>query len=160
MSIDGTHQRSTALLRTATITIALAAIAGALLLSYGASASPASSVRASGGVARAPRGICNRANVPCHFGTPSGNIRCVWTPAANSVACVLRSTGLAYRLRPRGSARTISLSLPGHGQRLHLNEQIVFPHSLSCHDTPRTMTCNQDFFLGAFTLAPSGSHRS
>ena len=37
---------------------------------------------------------------------------------------------------------------------------IVFPESLSCRDTRTAMTCNQDFGLGEFKLAPSGSHGS
>jgi hypothetical protein len=43
---------------------------------------------------------------------------------------------------------------------LPVNQQIVFPSSLSCHDTRTAMTCNQDFGRGAFTLSPKGSHRS
>jgi hypothetical protein len=97
---------------------------------------------------------------PCRFGTPSGNIRCLWTPTPNNVACVLRSSGRAYRLRPYGRAKAIALRLSGHGQTLRRNEQLIFPQSLSCRATRTTMTCNQDFGSGAFTLAPRGSHRS
>jgi hypothetical protein len=100
------------------------------------------------------------AHVPCHFSTPSGNIRCVWTPSPESVACELLATRRAYRLRPTGSARPVTLRLARRGETLPLSQQLAFPHSLSCHDTRTTMTCNQDFGTGAFTLAPHGSHRS
>jgi hypothetical protein len=100
------------------------------------------------------------AKVPCNFSTPSGNIRCVWTPKPNNVACVLRANVRAYRLRPTGKAKSISLKLARPGKALPLNQQLVFPNSLSCRDTRRTMVCNQDFGTGAFTLAPGGSHRS
>ena len=100
------------------------------------------------------------AKVLCRFSTPSGNIRCVWTPTPNNVACVLRSTGRAYRLRPTGRAKAIRLRLARRGQTLPRTQQIVFPGSLSCRDTRRTMICNQDFSTGAFTLAPKGSHGS
>jgi hypothetical protein len=102
----------------------------------------------------------NSAHVPCYFSTPSGNIRCVWTPSPNNVACELLATRRAYRLRPSGSARSVALRLTHRGETLPLSQQIVFPQSLSCHDTRTTMTCNQDFGIGAFTLAPHGSHRS
>jgi len=100
------------------------------------------------------------AKVLCRFSTPSGNIRCIWTPKPNNVACVLRATGRAYRLRPSGRAKAITLTLVRPGKTLPLNQQIVFPNSLSCRDTKRTMICNQDFATGAFTLAPKGSHSS
>jgi hypothetical protein len=109
------------------------------------------------------RAICSgpgSAKVPCRFSTPSGNIRCIWKPSPNSVACVLRATGRAYRLRPTGRAKRIALTLTRPGHTLPLNQQIVFPNSLSCRDTRRTVVCNQDFGTGAFTLAPKGSHRS
>jgi hypothetical protein len=99
----------------------------------------------------------NSAQVPCHFSTPSGNIRCVWTPSPDSVACVLRPTGRAYRLRPSGQARRIRLTLERRGETLPTDQQLVFPHSLSCHDTFRTMTCNQDFGTGFFKLARGAS---
>ncbi len=113
--------------------------------------------------ARASHAICSgpgSANVPCHFSTPSGNIRCVWTPKPNSVACVLRATGRAYRLRPTGRAKAISLRLPRAGRALPLNQQLVFPDSMSCRDTRRAMVCNQDFGSGSFTLARRGSRRT
>jgi hypothetical protein len=98
--------------------------------------------------------------VPCHFSTPSGNIRCLWTPSPNNVACELLASGRAYRLRPTGRAKAIKLKLARRGQTLPRSQQIVFPQSLSCHDTNTTMTCNQDFGTGAFKLAPKGSHSS
>jgi hypothetical protein len=113
--------------------------------------------------AAASHAICSGANsakVPCRFSTPSGNIRCLWTPKPNNVACVLRANGRAYRLRPSGKAKAISLKLARPGRTLPLNQQIVFPDSLSCRDTKRMMVCNQDFGGGAFTLAPGSSHRS
>ncbi|TMK97578.1 MAG: hypothetical protein E6G34_07665 [Actinobacteria bacterium] len=97
---------------------------------------------------------------PCHFATPSGNVRCLWTPKPNNVACVLLATGRAYRLRPTGHARRITLRLLRRGQTLPTNQQLVFPGSLSCHDTRTSMTCNQDFGLGAFTLARRRSRAS
>lgn len=100
------------------------------------------------------------AKVPCRFSTPSGNIRCIWTPAPSSVACVLRTSGRAFRLRPSGRAKAIRLTLARPGKTLPLVQQIVFPGSLSCRDTRRSMTCNQDFGSGAFTLAPGHSHSS
>jgi len=134
-----------------------------LLVAWGgapvAPASPSAPVARDGAL----HAICsgpNSAKVPCHFSTPSGNIRCVWTPAPNNVACVLRSTGRAYRLRPSGHAKAIRLRLARPGQTLPRNQQIVFPQSLSCRDTRRTMICNQDFGTGAFTLALGASHSS
>jgi hypothetical protein len=128
----------------------------------GAPVAPASP-GAPGARSGAVHAICSGASaakVPCHFSTPSGNIRCVWTPAPNNVACVLRSTGRAYRLRPSGRAKAIRLRLARRGQTLPGNQQIVFPQSLSCRDTKRTMVCNQDFGTGAFTLALGHSHSS
>ncbi len=46
------------------------------------------------------------------------------------------------------------------GETLPTSQQLVFPQSLSCHDTRTTMTCNQDFGLGEFKLAPKGSRSS
>jgi hypothetical protein len=135
---------------------ALAAVA--TLASVSLAAPGPSSARAAGAGA-----ICSApgsAKVPCRFSTPSGNIRCIWTPKPNNVACVLRSTGRAYRLRPSGKAKAIKLTLARPGKTLALTQQIVFPGSLSCRDTKRTMICNQDFATGAFTLAAKGSHSS
>jgi hypothetical protein len=103
---------------------------------------------------------CSAANstkVPCRFSTPSGNIRCLWTPAANSVACDLVATHRGYRLRPTGRARAVHLALSRRGEALPTNQDLVFPQSMSCHDTKTTMTCNQDFLPGFFKLAPRGS---
>jgi hypothetical protein len=97
------------------------------------------------------------ASVPCQFSTPSGNIRCLWTPKPNNVACELLASRRAYRLRPTGSAKAIKLALVRRGETLPTSQQVVFPQSLSCHDTRTTMTCNQDFGLGAFKLAPKHS---
>jgi hypothetical protein len=96
----------------------------------------------------------------CRFSTPSGNIRCLWTPKPDNVACELVATRRAYRLRPTGKAKAIKLRLTRRGQTLPTSQQIVFPQSLSCHDTKTTMTCNQDFGTGMFKLAPKGSHSS
>jgi hypothetical protein len=127
----------------------------ALPSSVGATASAAA-----GPTAVAARGICNSAKVPCHFSTPSGNIRCLWTPKPNNVACVMLANGRAYRLRSTGKATAIQPKLATRGQTLALNEQLVFPGSYSCRDTRSTMICNQDFLTGAFTLAPGHSHSS
>ncbi len=94
----------------------------------------------------------NSAHVPCHFATPSGNVRCLWTPNPSRVACVVVATGRAYRLRPQGRATAIRLKLRRRGETLPTDQQILFPGSLSCHDTRTMMTCNQDFGSGAFTL--------
>jgi hypothetical protein len=94
----------------------------------------------------------------CHFSTPSGNIRCVWTPTPNSVACELVASGRAYRLRPTGKAKAVKLQLKHRGETLPRNQQVVFPESLSCRDTRTTMTCNQDYGSGEFKLAPGHSH--
>jgi hypothetical protein len=98
------------------------------------------------------------ATVPCHFATPSGNIRCLWTPKPNNVACERIGVRRGYRLRPTGKAKAISLNLKTRGQTLPTNQQVVFPDALSCRDTNRTMICNQDFLSGEFLLAPTGSH--
>jgi hypothetical protein len=137
--------------------VLLAALAIAALL---APSSPATPTVAPAGGGHAICSGPNSAKVPCRFSTPNGNIRCIWTPKPNNVACVLRSTGRAYRLRPAGRAKTIKLTLAAPSQTLPRNQQIVFPSSLSCRDTKNTMICNQDFATGAFTLAPKGSHSS
>jgi hypothetical protein len=102
----------------------------------------------------------NSSKVPCHFSTPSGNIRCLWSPTPNNVACELLATGRGYRLHPTGKAKAIRLTLHRRGETLPTNQQLVFPQSLSCHDTRTTMTCNQDFGSGFFKLAPKGSRSS
>jgi hypothetical protein len=98
--------------------------------------------------------------VPCRFSTPSGNIRCLWTPSPNSVECELLATGRAYRLRPSGHARRVRIALGRRGQTLPTDQQLVFPQDMSCVDTRTTMTCSQDFGLGSFRLAPHGSRGS
>jgi hypothetical protein len=102
----------------------------------------------------------NAAHVPCRFSTPSGNIRCLWTPSPNNVVCELLSSGRAYKLRPTGPAKRVRIALGRRGQTLPTNQQLVFPQSLSCMDTRTTMTCSQDFGLGQFKLAPHGSRAS
>ena len=146
--------------RRASTRAALAGLAGLAAAAPAWSPAPSAAAPATAVGARA---ICSgpgSAKVPCRFSTPSGNIRCIWTPSPNSVACVLRATGRAYRLRPTGHAKRIALILKRPGRTLPLNQQIVFPNSLSCRDTRRTVVCNQDFGTGAFTLARHGSHRS
>jgi len=98
------------------------------------------------------------AHRPCHFSTPSGNIRCVWTPSPNQVTCELVSRRRTYRLHPKGRAKAVHVSVEARGETLPTSQQIVFPESLSCRDTRRTMTCNQDFGFGEFRLGPHGSH--
>jgi hypothetical protein len=94
---------------------------------------------------------------PCQFSTPSGNVHCLWLPNTNAVSCDLVRTGRGYELRPSGKARAVKLKLKSRGETLPTNQQLVFPHSLSCHDTKTTMTCNQDFARGFFKLDPKGS---
>lgn len=116
-----------------------------------------------GASARATRrkGACTEGpKLPCSFSTPAANIRCLWTPSPNNVACELLSTGRAYRLSPTGKAKRIHLKLTRRGDTLPTNQQVVFPDSLSCRDTKATMICNQDFGFGAFTLAAKGSTSS
>jgi hypothetical protein len=96
----------------------------------------------------------NSSKVPCRFSTPSGNIRCLWKPSPNNVACELVASGRGYRLRPTGRARAIKLRLRRRGETLPTGQQLVFPQSMSCRDTNSTMTCNQDFGLGRFRLVP------
>jgi hypothetical protein len=134
-----------------------------LMCSLGAAALVSNWAVASGARAEPASFPCSGPNslkTPCHFSTPSGNIRCLWTPSPNNIACDLAASGRAYRLRPTGHAKTIKLKLARRGQTLPRGQQIVFPQSLSCRDTRTTMTCNQDFGTGAFKLAPKGSHSS
>jgi hypothetical protein len=121
---------------------------------------PASALT-SGAVAAKVHYACsapNSATVPCHFSTPSGNIRCLWTPSPNSVACERVANGRGYRLRPTGRAKAIKLKLKLRGETLPRSQQVEFPESLSCHDTNATMTCNQNFGTGEFELSPHGGH--
>jgi hypothetical protein len=135
---------------------ALCAVAAATALLLAAAVAP--SARGAGGhfACSGP----NSAHVPCHFSTPSGNIRCLWTPSPDRVSCELLATGRSFELGPRGRARSVRLHLARRGQTLPTNQQLVFPQSLSCHDTRRTMTCNQDFGTGAFHLQRGASHAS
>jgi hypothetical protein len=141
---------------------AVAAVACLVLAAAAVSNAPASA-GASRVRTAAVHYACSRPNssrLPCHFSTPSGNIRCLWTPVPNNVACELLASGRGYRLRPTGRAKAVRLKLLRRGETLPRSQQIVFSQSLSCHDTNTTMTCNQDFGLGAFKLAPKGSHSS
>ncbi len=142
--------------RTATTGALIAALALSAAFAASSPAAPAARGAAVHAICSGP----NSAKVPCRFSTPSGNVRCVWTPKPNSVACKLRATGRAYRLGTTGKAKAVTLKHPGPGRVLPVRQQIVFPSSLSCHDSRTTMTCNQDFGTGAFTLAPGASHRS
>jgi hypothetical protein len=103
----------------------------------------------------------NSAHLPCYFSTPSGNIRCKWTPVSQSVECELLATGRAYLLRPEGKAKAVKLRLSRRGETLPPRAfgttspfMIVFPQKLSCGDTNTTMTCNQDEGFGFFKLGP------
>ena len=109
---------------------------------------------------RSPCSGPNAAHVPCRFSTPSGNVRCEWRPAHDTVVCELLASARAYRLRATGHAVRVSVHLAHRGQSLPTDQQLVFPNALSCHDTRTTMTCNQDFLTGEFTLAPGHSHSS
>ncbi len=102
---------------------------------------------------------CNEGpRLPCHFSTPSANIRCVWTPSPNEVRCELLATKRAYRLRPTGHAKRVHIALARRGETLPTNQIVVFTEDLSCQDTRTTMTCNQDEGIGEFKLTPHGSH--
>jgi hypothetical protein len=142
--------------------LAAVAAAGIMCLSAAVFSAPApASALAQGATDAHVHYACSAphsSTVPCHFSTPSGNIRCLWTPSPDNVACERLATGRAYRLRPTGRARATKLKLRRRGQTLPTNQQVVFPQSLSCHDTNTTMTCNQDYGLGEFKLAPTGSH--
>ena len=99
------------------------------------------------------------AKQPCLFSTPSHNIRCLWTPGPSSIVCELVATGHGYTLRASGKAKKIQLKLTLglRSETLPVDQQLVFPESLSCHDTKTTMTCNQNFGAGFFKLAKKGS---
>jgi hypothetical protein len=143
----------------AAVGFAVGAVASMVCLSIAVTFGPTSAV-ASGARGARVHYACsapNSSRVPCHFSTPSGNIRCVWTPTPDNVACERLASGRAFRLRPTGRAKAIRLRLTRRGQTLPRSQQIVFPQNLSCHDTNTTMTCNQDFGLGGFKLAPKGS---
>ena len=136
-------------------------LAGALVTASAAASMLTMLSLSAAGAAAKPHFACNAGpSVSCHFSTPAANIRCLWTPSPNNVACELLSTRRAYRLGPTGHAKRTSLRLTRNGDTLPTNQIVEFPESLSCHDTRTTITCNQNFGLGAFTLAPSGSHGS
>jgi hypothetical protein len=148
----GPRRRARSLKRASLLVVAL----GVLVLAASSPAAPGAHIARTHAICSGP----NSAKVPCRFSTPSGNVRCIWTPTPNAVACKLRATGRAYRLKATGKAKSVTLTNMRPGRVLPVNQQIVFPSSLSCHDTKTTMTCNQDFGTGAFTLSPKGSHRS
>lgn len=97
----------------------------------------------------------NSAHVPCHFATPSGNIRCLWTPHPALLECERVASRRGFRMHPTGRVQAIHLNLKRRGETLPPVQEIVFPQSLSCRDTARTMICNQDFGDGVFRLGPS-----
>jgi len=98
------------------------------------------------------------AHRPCYFSTPTGDVRCVWTPSPNSVTCELLATRRAYRLHPTGHAKTVHVALARRGETLPGNQILTFPEKLSCQATKTAMTCNQDEGFGEFKLSPHGSH--
>jgi len=100
----------------------------------------------------------NSADVPCRFSTPTGNIRCLWTPSPNQVTCELLSNHRAYRLRPTGKAKTVHVTISARGETLPTNQLLTFPESLGCNATRTTMFCGQAYGLGEFKLSPKGSH--
>ncbi len=139
------------------------ALAGAV--SAASAAGPASAVSPAAGAGSHARAaehfVCSgptAASQPCYFSTPSGNVRCAWTPHTNTVTCELLATRRAYRLGATGHARSVSAKLSRHGETLPTNQLLSFPEKLSCQDTRTTMTCNQDEGFGEFKLAPHGSH--
>jgi hypothetical protein len=99
----------------------------------------------------------NSAKIPCYFATPSHNIRCIWTPKSQDVMCVRVSTRRGFVLHPTGKAKPVKIDLMHTGELLPMSQQIVFPQSLSCHDTSVSITCNQDEGTGSFTIGPKGS---
>ena len=124
----------------AAVQLAVSAVLCMLFVSAGAGSAPASAGASGARVANVHYACSapNSSKVPCHFSTPSGNIRCVWTPSPNNVACERLANGRAYRLGPTGRAKAIKLRLTRRGQTLPTNQQVVFPESLSCHDTNTT----------------------
>jgi|HubBroStandDraft_2_1064218.scaffolds.fasta_scaffold02107_7 hypothetical protein len=146
--------------RRRTAVIAACALAGSLGLlgPLAFSAGPAAAAAAHDATVHYACSTPNSPHVPCRFSTPSGNIRCLWTPKPNSIVCELLATGRAYRLRPTGKAKAVTVRLARRGETLPRSQQIVFPERLSCQDTRTTMTCNQDEGFGEFKLAPKGSH--
>jgi hypothetical protein len=129
-----------------------------LFVALAFSVHPAAAARARDAHVHDACSSANSAHVPCRFSTPSGNIRCLWTPNPNSIVCELLATSRAYRLHPTGKAKRVSAHLARRGETLPTSQEIVFPESLSCQDTRTTMTCNQDEGFGEFKLAAKGSH--
>jgi hypothetical protein len=150
MSLPRTGTMATATL-VACLTATVTTLAGAREL--GARAAASGSVRA------AEHFACSEGpKRPCYFSNPRDTVRCVWTPAPNSVTCELLATKRAYRLRPTGRAKSVRVKLSRRGERLPTNQIVVFPEKLSCQDSKTTMTCNQDEGFGEFRLALHGSH--
>jgi hypothetical protein len=102
----------------------------------------------------------NSAKIPCYFHTPDNSIRCAWTPHSLAVVCVKATTHRGFVLHPKGKAQAVKQNLMHAGELLPTSQQIVFPKSLSCHDTKTSITCNQDDGTGAFTISAKGSHSS
>jgi hypothetical protein len=144
--------------RVAALVVCALACAVGLFTALAFSARPAAAARAHNARVHNACSSPNSAHVPCHFSTPSGNIRCLWTPNPNSIVCELLATRRAYRLHPSGKAKRVAVQLARRGATLPRSQEIVFPESLSCRDTRTTMTCNQDEGFGEFKLAPKGSH--
>jgi hypothetical protein len=103
--------------------------------------------------AKAHMGGCVSRKVACTFSTPDGNIRCRWTPTPSNVACKILSSHHAYRLFPTGRGRATHLGPLPRGKSLRRNHDLVFPGSLSCRSSGRSMRCNQDYGMGGFELS-------
>jgi hypothetical protein len=142
--------------RTAMLTVYAIACWASLFAALAFCARPAAAARVHSASVHDACSAPNSAHLPCHFSTPSGNIRCLWTPSPNSIVCELLATGRAYRLHPTGRAMRVTVHLVRRGETLPRSQEIVFPESLSCRDTRTTMTCNQDEGFGEFKLAPKG----
>jgi hypothetical protein len=142
----------------------LLACALMLVAAVGAQAGSARTARIGAGVARARAAehfACSTptsAHRPCYFSTPSGDVRCVWTPSPNSVTCELLASRRAYRLHPRGHAKAVRVALSRRGETLPANQILTFPEQLSCRASKTAMTCNQDEGFGEFKLSPHSSH--
>lgn len=149
-------RRARSLRRAPLLLVVLVAVVLTALPAASSSAAPSAQAARAHAICSGP----NSAKVPCRFSTPSGDVRCIWRPLPNAISCELLATGRAYRLQATARARKVTLALGRRGKVLPLNQQLVFPDSLSCRDTRTTMTCNQDFGTGAFTLSPKGPHRS
>src|SRR5580692_7070504 len=84
--------------RRRTAVIAACALAGSLGLlgPLAFSAGPAAAAAAHDATVHYACSTPNSPHVPCRFSTPSGNIRCLWTPKPNSIVCELLATGHAH----------------------------------------------------------------